>query len=90
MLHHWVIRVTCLVVVRDDATSILFDFWIRSRGFVVLRDCFELLIWMSMMRRIFRDVNDAAVCVVVVVVDVVVAFPHVLLLDGSVLKLEHV
>ena len=82
MLHHWVIRVTCLVVVRDDVTSttVLFDFSIRSRD-VVLMDCFELS--MLTKKTIFRDVSDGVVFVadVVVVVVVAVAFPRVPLLD---------
>ena len=89
MLHHWVTRVTCLVVVRDDVTTtVLFDFSIRSRD-VVLMDCFELS--MLTKKTIFRDVSDGVVFVadVVVVVGGVAAFPRVPLLDDSVLKLEH-
>ena len=90
MLHHWVIRVTCLVVARDDVTTtVLFDFSIRSRD-VALMDCFELS--MLTKKTIFRDVSDGVVFVadVVVVVGGVAAFPRVPLLDDSVLKLEHV
>ena len=90
MLHHWVIRVTCLVVARDDVTTtVLFDFSIRSRD-VALMDCFELS--MLTKKTIFRDVSDGVVFVadVVVVAVVAAAFPRVPLLDDSVLKLEHV
>ena len=84
-LHHWAIHAIVVGQVARDDVTIPFDVTFRSRD-VVLMDCFELWISRLRMRRIFRDVIDD----VVVVVAVVDAFPHGLLHDDLVLKLENV